>query len=154
MHRDIVIDKIGPASALTLREITARPPGDAVPDDSAPEQAILVVDEAAALLTASSWMGRVVVCARCGRRYQAARVRLRLAQQLHLVPAGDPGAPRAAHDLAGGPDAYALRRVDLAVATALLPFQSKNLSGFQHGQSLRCRGFGDHNAAVSVITML
>ena len=28
MHRDIVIDKIGPASALTLREITARPPGD------------------------------------------------------------------------------------------------------------------------------
>jgi 2-desacetyl-2-hydroxyethyl bacteriochlorophyllide A dehydrogenase len=28
MHRDIVIDKIGPASVLTLREITARPPGD------------------------------------------------------------------------------------------------------------------------------
>ncbi len=28
MHRNIVIDKIGPASALTLREITARPPGD------------------------------------------------------------------------------------------------------------------------------
>jgi 2-desacetyl-2-hydroxyethyl bacteriochlorophyllide A dehydrogenase len=28
MHRDIVIDKIGPASALTVREITARPPGD------------------------------------------------------------------------------------------------------------------------------
>ena len=28
MHRDIVIDRIGPASALTLREITARPPGD------------------------------------------------------------------------------------------------------------------------------
>jgi len=28
MHRDIVIDKFGPASSLTLREITARPPGD------------------------------------------------------------------------------------------------------------------------------
>lgn len=28
MHRDIVIDKIGPASALSLRDITARPPGD------------------------------------------------------------------------------------------------------------------------------
>ena len=28
MHRDIVIDKLGPASVLTLREISARPPGD------------------------------------------------------------------------------------------------------------------------------
>jgi hypothetical protein len=76
-------------------ELPVHPPGDpqsnssGVPQNSAPEQAVLVVDEPVALLTATRWKGREVVCSRCGRRYQAARAWLRRCDR-----AGSTGPPR------------------------------------------------------------
>src|SRR5882724_9771174 len=75
---------------------------------------------------------------RLGSRSRRAQPRLEflLAQGLYLQPAGDPSAPRPRHHVTGRPDAHVDRLGDLAVATALVPLQSKYLSGLSHGQSV------------------
>src|SRR5678816_3355020 len=60
-----------------------------------------------------------------------------VAERVDRLPAIDPHLPRTLGDLARRAEADRERRGDLAMASPLLPFQSKNLSGLAHGQSLR-----------------